>query len=168
MASPGTEAKAGRSAALRSSGTTSKEAPKAFDSRAEEWRQRRLERSQKLVPNQPKRAEKDFLRLESDSFQEILNIHWKAFYPKTGNLSDGSSFSLGLRHFKSRLTKANLSVQTSGEASFTGYRLASFEFVRFTQIAPFLFLGPNELASPFKFGDRQDTTKRSIPLFQPA
>ena len=157
LASPGSEAKEGRSAALSSSGTTSGETPKAPESRAEEWRQRRIERSQKLVPNQPNSAEKAFLRLESDSFRETLNIRWKDFYPKIGNLSDGSGFALGLRHFKSRLTKANLSVQTSGAASFSGYRLASFEFGRFKQVAPFLFLGPNEFASPFKFGDERDT-----------
>ncbi len=156
LALPLTETEEGRSAALSTSGTTSKQAQKAPDSRAEEWRQRRLERSQKIVPNQPNSAEKAFLRLENDSFRETLNIRWKDFYPKIGNLSDGSGFALGLRHFKSRLTKANLSVQTSGAASFSSYRLASFEFGRFKQVAPFLFLGPNEFASPFKFGDERE------------
>ena len=156
LASTLTETEEGRSAALSTSGTTSKEAQQASGGRAEEWRQRRLERSQKIVPNQPNSVEKAFLRLETDSFRETLNIRWKDFYPKIGNLSDGSGFALGLRHFKSRLTKANLSVQTSGAASFSSYRLASFEFGRFKQVAPFLLLGPNEFASPFKFGDERE------------
>ncbi len=82
LASPPTETEEGRSATLSTSGTTSQEAQKASDSRAEEWRQRRVERGQKMVPNKPNSAERTFLRMESDSFRETLNIRWKDFYPK--------------------------------------------------------------------------------------
>ena len=122
--------------ALSPSSSASPEPQQAPTSRAEEWQQKRLERSKKIVPNQPNSAENAFLRLGTDSFRETLNVRWKDFYPKIGNLSDGSGFALGGLHFKSRLTQANLSVQTSVAASFSGYRLASFEFGKFKQVVP--------------------------------
>ena len=126
--------------------------------RADEWRQRRLQKGRQADPPQQSGLEKSLLRLESQTFQEVLSIRYKDFYPKFGSLSHGSGFSPGLRYFKENLGGSGLSIETTGAFSFSGYKLGTFQFGKFRKVAPHLFLAPNEFETPFKFDEEREKT----------
>ena len=132
--------------------------PQAADesSRAQEWRQLRLQKAQSTAPPQISGFEKALLYLERGSYREVPALRFKDFYPKLGNIAPGSGFSPGLRYFRSNLGRSKLSVEATGAFSFIGYKLASVEFGKFTQVAPYTLLGPAEFATPFKFGEKRD------------
>ena len=141
------------------SGSPSSQQAGEHDSRAEEWRKLRRQKSRQKIQRKRSGLEKAFLKMESPKFREVLTIRYKNFYPKFGNLSHGSGFSPGLRYYKTNLGGSPLSIEASGAFSFTGYKLGSVVFGKFKQAAPYLFLGPIEFATPFRFSDERE--KRS-------
>jgi len=126
----------------------------ANDSRAEEWRERRRQKGQEIVPPKTSGIEKAFLKMESgEVIRQIKAIRWKDLYPKFGQISPNSGTAVGLRYYKR--TGVGLAVEGSATISFTDYRQAQFHFGRFNQMAPNTLLGPNLFGAPFDFGDER-------------
>ncbi len=60
----------------------------ANDSRAEEWRERRRQKGQEIVPPKTSGVVKAFIKMESGELvRQIKAIRWKDFYPKFGQIS---------------------------------------------------------------------------------
>jgi hypothetical protein len=131
------------------------------DSRAEELRERRRQKLPETTPPKSPGIVKMLLYMEGGGLYERINIRYKDFYPKFGQLSTGSGGALGVRYFKNNIANSGLSVETSGAFSFTGYRMVDFHFGRFNKAAPNFFLGPSVFGAPFEFDDeapdRMDT-----------
>ncbi len=125
------------------------------DSRAEEWRELRRQKSRQTAESEPGGLEKALLFVESDRFRELLSIRYKDFYPTFGTLSQGSGYGPGLRYYKSRLGRSQLSLQSSGAFSFRGYKLGTFQFGKFATPAPSLLVGSAEFAVPFDFDNER-------------
>ncbi|TDI15344.1 MAG: hypothetical protein E2P05_07180, partial [Acidobacteria bacterium] len=124
----------------------------ANDSRAEEWRERRRQKGQEIIPQKTSGVEKTFIKMESgEVIRQIKAIRWKDLYPKFGQISPNSGTAVGLRYYKR--TGVGLAVEGSATISFTDYRQAQFHFGRFNQMAPNTLLGPNLFGAPFDFGD---------------
>ncbi|MDA2930420.1 BamA/TamA family outer membrane protein [Acidobacteria bacterium AH-259-O06] len=124
----------------------------ADGSRAEEWRERRRRKLQKKAPETSSGLEKALVYVEDRGLRELLNIRYKDFYLKFGNLSPGSGLAPGIRYYKSG---SGLSLESSAAYSFAGYRLVDLQFGRFDKIAPHVFLGPADFGTPFKFGEER-------------
>ena len=60
--------------------------PGSTQSRAEQWRQRRLEKSPRAEPYQRTGLEKALLWMENRGLRILLNPHFKGFYPQFGRL----------------------------------------------------------------------------------
>lgn len=132
------------------------------DTRAKEWRERRRQKSQQVVPSKRSGLEKALLYVEEKGIRELLTIRFKDFYPKFGNLSHGSGLAPGIRYFKSKLGGSGLSLETSAAFSFTGYKLGNLQFGRFNKTAPYVFLGPADFGAPFKFGEERPGQVKSF------
>jgi len=126
----------------------------ANDSRAEEWRERRRQKGQEIIPQKTSGVEKAFIKMESgEVIRQIKAIRWKDLYPKFGQISPNSGMGGGVRYYKR--TGVGLAVEGSAAISFTSYRQAEFHFGRFNQMAPNTLLGPNLFGAPFDFGEER-------------
>ena len=126
----------------------------ANDSRAEEWRERRRQKGQEIIPQKTSGVEKAFILMESGAvIRQIKAIRWKDLYPKFGQISPNSGTAVGLRYYKR--TGVGLAVEGSATISFSSYRQAQLSFGRFNQMAPNTLLGPNLFGAPFDFGDER-------------
>lgn len=121
------------------------------DSRAEEWRELRRQKSRQTAKSEPGGLEKTLLFVESDRFRGLVSLRYKDFYPTFGTLSPDSGNGPGLRYYKSRLGRSPLSLQASGAFSFKGYKLGTFQFGKFATVAPRQLVGSAEFAVPFDF-----------------
>ena len=96
------------------------------DSRAEELRERRRQKLPESTPPESPGIVKMLLYMEGGGLYERINIRYKDFYPKFGQLSTGSGSAFGLRYFRNNIANSGLSVETSGAFSFTGYKWVDF------------------------------------------
>ena len=111
-------------------------------SRAQEWKARRQQISQQIVPPKTSGLEQALLYLEGGGFDQTLTLRYKDLYPKFGQISPGSGTGFGLRYFKSAIGGSPLNFQTSAAFSFSGYPMADLHFGLFGKMAPHFFLGP--------------------------
>ena len=132
------------------------------DSRAEELRERRRQKLPESTPPKSPGIVKMLLYMEGGGLYERINIRYKDFYPKYGQLSTGSGGAYGIRYFKSNIAKSGLSVETSAAFSFTGYKLVDFHFGRFNKLAPNFFLGPSVFGAPFQFDEEAPDSVKSF------
>lgn len=107
--------------------TNSALASEASQGRAEIWRQKRLEKPQAAEDHQTG-LEKRLVWLEDRGLQNLLNIHYKGFYPKFGNLSTGSGFAPGVRYRNADMNGSPVDLQASGAYSFRQYQLYDLQF----------------------------------------
>ena len=87
--------------------------------RAELLRQQREEKAQQLAPPEPTGLERALLDLESGRILERVLSPPEGFYPKIGNITSGSGFSMGPGYRKPRLL--------GGHADFSAFAAGSFK-----------------------------------------
>lgn len=93
----------------------------AQDSRAEQWRKKRLEKAGKVQPDTLSALERRIRWAETRGLQ-LLNFHYKNLYPRFGSLSTGSGFAAGARYWLPNVERSFFDVQSSGVWSLRGYQ----------------------------------------------
>src|SRR5262245_36016287 len=90
-------------------------------SRAEEQRREREEKSRELAPPKENRLEKGLKDLESGRLFERLLNPAEGIYPKIGHVTTGSGISLGPGYRHAGMFGGNATFATFAAASFTKY-----------------------------------------------
>lgn len=91
-------------------------------SRADRWRQLRLQKAQRLHPYRPGRIEAMTLFVEENRVIERLSAGYKGFHPVIGGVSTGSGFGVGLSFSQPQSPGATYFTAT-GAITVLGYRL---------------------------------------------
>jgi hypothetical protein len=123
-----------------------------IESRKEELIRLRQEKAQQTVPEDKiPGVEKMLLRFESGNRRQTFQIRYKDFYPRIGAPEEGAGFGGGIRYFKQDIASSGLTVESQALWSLRDYRVAEFQFGRFTEIAPVTFMSPRKFHAPFEF-----------------
>jgi hypothetical protein len=89
--------------------------------RAESLQRQRDEKAEKIVPPERNRLERFLMDLESGrTFERLLNPA-EGFYPKIGNITTGSGFSIGPAYRRPALFGGHADFSTFGAISFSRY-----------------------------------------------
>jgi outer membrane protein assembly factor BamA len=105
-----------------------------IDTRGEELRRQREEKSRALTPPKPNKMEKALLDLESGRlFERILNPP-EGIYPRIGQITSGSGFSLGPGYRHAGLFGGSGAFSAFAAASFTRYWMLDAR-LQFPQLA---------------------------------
>lgn len=135
----------------------------ASQGRTEIWRQKRLEKPQ-AAEDQQTGLEKSLVWLEDRGLQNLLNIHYKGFYPKFGNLSTGSGFTPGVRYWNADMKGSPVDLQGSGAYSFRRYQLYDLQFGVLHREGSVYQFAPNGPAVLFPAPERH-AQKRDLFLY---
>jgi outer membrane protein assembly factor BamA len=113
------------------------------NSRTEQLKQARQQKTQHLEAQQPSGTEKALYWVEQGGFRESSRFNIKGFYPMFSSLSTGSGFAPGVRYWKPEIKGSHLDFQISGAISFKGYELYELEFGKTEPKSAEFFLGAN-------------------------
>lgn len=132
-----------------------------YDSREEEWRNRRLKKIQESAPVERDAAEKLLLRIERGTTDRTMTIRYKDLYPKFGGPRAGSGFGGGLRYYNSNIRDSVVSLEGAGIFSTRGYKLIDFRFGSYNKTDPVFFSGPSDFGTPFDFARERPGVKQT-------
>ena len=91
------------------SDSSSPNPPSPISSRAKQWSQRRLQKSQKKGAVRASVWQKMLLQLEKRGFQSLVS--YKDFYGRFGSITSGSGFAPGARYWKPNINNSLFTVQ---------------------------------------------------------
>ena len=110
-------------------------------SRAEEWRQKRLEKQAQLAPFRPGKMERRLVNFEKKGFGESLGLRFGDIYVTQGGITTGAGFvAATVRYFRPNLFESPLDISASAGYSLKGYQQYGFQFGNILRKSPELFL----------------------------
>lgn len=127
--------------------------PTPIVSRAEQWRQKRLQKLQNPEVPQRSTLEKTVILVEKKGIQNL--VRYKNFYPKFGSTITGSGFSLGVRYWLPDIKGSGIDFQSSAAYSIIKqYQFYDLQFGKVQPRAREFFRRPNITEGPaLQLGD---------------
>jgi len=120
--------------------------PAPIVSRAEQWRQKRLQKLQKKEVPQRSTFEKIVLDVEKKGLRNLIRV--KDFYPKFGSITTSSGFAPGVRYWKPDISGSGIDFQSSAAYSIKQYQLYDLQLGKVHPRGREFFLRPNITEGP--------------------
>jgi len=98
-------------------------------SRTEEIEKAKEDKAKALKPEQASKAENFLRRFKDDKKLESLQISYKGFSPKIGNMVTGAGFAAGLQYLKDDLFNGEMTARASAQISARGYEKYELEAI---------------------------------------
>jgi outer membrane protein assembly factor BamA len=110
------------------------------DTRAEMWKEERLEKKKNLTPFKPSKFERRLVNFEKEGFGESLGVRFWDLYTDIGGITTGAGLAATVRYFRANLFESPLDVSVSAGYSKKGYEQYGFQFGNILRKSPELFL----------------------------
>ncbi len=125
------------------------------DTRAERWKQKRIEKRSRVTPPRASGFEKALLWVEKRGLGVSRDAGSAGVHPVVGVLGPRSGVAFGARFWQPDLGRSRLDVALTGGYSIRGYQLYDLQFGRIRDFGPGFELGPED------YGFRQRTEPRN-------
>ncbi len=126
--------------------------PEGSASRAELWKQRRLQKQKTVTPEGPTVFGKSFLWFERRGLGQIQKMNYGGVYLRAGNLAQRSAFALGVRTWQPRIGGTWLDVQGSAAYSNRHYQDYNLQLGKVAQAYPEIAM---DASSPFSLSPQE-------------
>ena len=128
---------------------TGKEAPgpksaSPEDTRAERWKQKRIEKRSRVTPPRASGLEKALLWLEKRGLGMSRDAGSEGVHPVVGVLGPRSGVAFGARYLRPALGRSRLGAAVTGGYSIRGYQLYDLQFGRIPAFGPGFELDPED------------------------
>ncbi len=125
--------------------------------RAEQWKQKRLQKQTELSPFKPSKMERRLVNFEKKGFGESLGVRFWDVYASLGGISTGAGFGATLRYFRANLFESPIDVSVSAGYSIKGYQQYGFQVGNILRKSPELFLRNSGAAGLSQFEKTKKT-----------